>query len=503
MLRLRHHQTARLLAVLAIVTMLPVSTVLASADTATAPVVISGLSPFAACTDIGGAGTPAGVNYPNSEVEPFIAVNPTNPLNMIGVFQQDRWSNGGARGLVAAVTHDGGLTWHETWAPFSRCSGGTAANGGDYERASDPWVSFGPDGVAYQISLSVSSDEIVSAILTSTSHDGGETWSAPATVMRDANPLHFNDKQSITADPTRPGYAYAVWDRGTLPDADHRSGSGEAHSFAYRGQPLVSRTTDGGLTWSAPTPLTNQNMFTIGNQIVVLPDGTLVDVTAMYRGSGLQPSANQAFEGVMLSRDAGLTWSQPIKIANQRGTDPTDPETGDVVRAGVDIPDVAVAPDGTLYVVWGDTGPSGGTHTDIVLSRSTNGGRTWSTPVKVNQTPMNIPGGNQQAFTAAVDVAADGTVGVSYYDFRSNTADPTTLWTDDWFAHSHDGGQTWSETHVAGPFDMRSAPNARGFFLGDYAGLTSIGTQFVACFAVANTGDVLNPTDIVVSRIGP
>jgi Neuraminidase (sialidase) len=497
------HRLVRLLMVVAIVSVLSSSTALASAYTATAPIAISGLSPFAGCTDIGGVGDPPGVNYPNSEVEPFIAVNPTNPRNMIGVFQQDRWSNGGARGLVAAVTHDGGVTWHETWAPFSRCSGGTAANGGDYERASDPWVSFGPDGVAYQISLSVSSDETTSAILTSTSHDGGETWSNPATLIRDTNPVFFNDKESITADPTRAGYAYAVWDRGTLPDNGHRSAAGEAHSFAYRGQPLISRTTDGGQTWSTPAPLTNQNMFTIGNQIVVVPDGTLVDVTAMYRGSGRQPSANQAFEGVMLSHDAGVTWSQPIKIANQRGTDPTDPETGDVVRAGVDIPDIAVAPNGTLYVVWGDAGPSGGTHTDIVLSRSTDGGRTWSTPVKVNQTPTTIPAGNQQAFTATVHVAADGTVGVGYYDFRSNTTDPATLWTDYWFAHSHDGGQTWSETHVAGPFDMRSAPYARGFFLGDYAGLTSVGTQFIACFAVANTGNVLNPTDVVVSRIGP
>src|SRR5947208_12527189 len=73
---------------------------------AAGPIDVSGLSPFASCT-VGGPGT----NYVNSEVEPFVAVNPTDPSNIVGVFQQDRWSNGGAHGLVASTSHDGGSTW--------------------------------------------------------------------------------------------------------------------------------------------------------------------------------------------------------------------------------------------------------------------------------------------------------------------------------------------------------------------------------------------------------
>jgi len=78
---------------------------------ANSPVLVSGTSPFATCT-IGGPGT----NYVNAEVEPRVAVNPKDPSNIVGVFQQDRWSNGGAHGLVAGVSHDGGATWAETWA---------------------------------------------------------------------------------------------------------------------------------------------------------------------------------------------------------------------------------------------------------------------------------------------------------------------------------------------------------------------------------------------------
>src|ERR1041385_50703 len=92
-------------------------TIVGLAAAASGPVDVSGLSPFAACT-IGGPGT----NYPNSEVEPFVAVNPTDPSNIVGVFQQDPWHNGGAHGLVASTSHDGGTTWTESWAHFSICS---------------------------------------------------------------------------------------------------------------------------------------------------------------------------------------------------------------------------------------------------------------------------------------------------------------------------------------------------------------------------------------------
>jgi hypothetical protein len=82
--------------------------------------------------------------------------NPKDSSNIIGVYQQDRYAFGGARGLAAAVSHDGGASWSSTYPPFSTCAGGTEANGGDFQRASDPWLAFAPNGDAYFISLSVS-----------------------------------------------------------------------------------------------------------------------------------------------------------------------------------------------------------------------------------------------------------------------------------------------------------------------------------------------------------
>ena len=231
---------------------------------------VSGPSPFAGCTD-GGDGV--GILSPNAEVEPRVAVNPANPLNIVGVFQQDRWSDGGAHGLVTAYSRDGGATWQTSWPHFSTCAGGTAANGGDYARSSDPWISFGPDGVAYQISLSVGADLTLSALLASKSTDGGATWSEPYTIVRDTSPFNFNDKESITADPVRPGYAYAVWDRSLFPS--DKADFNALHSWALRSDTMFSRTTDGGLTWSPVHNLLpkKNNAWSIGNQIVVTPAG--------------------------------------------------------------------------------------------------------------------------------------------------------------------------------------------------------------------------------------
>src|SRR5258707_10827086 len=107
---------------------------------------VSGPSPFANCT--AGSG-PGAVNFTNAEVEPYVAINPANSKNIIGVWQQDRWNDGGSHGLVAGFSSNGGKTWSVTPQPLSICAPGGLA----YERASDPLISIGPAGTAYSISI--------------------------------------------------------------------------------------------------------------------------------------------------------------------------------------------------------------------------------------------------------------------------------------------------------------------------------------------------------------
>ena len=456
---------------------------------------ISGPSPFPPNCSAGQPGT----LYTNAEVEPWVTANPRNARNLVAVWQQDRWSNGGAQGNLTGYSFDRGQTWtRPTPPPFSRCAGGNAANGGNYDRVSDPWVSFGPDGSAHQIALAISANQEISAILVSSSRDGGRTWGRIKTLQHDTSPQLFNDKESITADPTNAQFVYAVWDR---LQTEAPPGTG------FSGDTLFARSTDGGDTWEPTRTILdfpdNSRIQTLGNQIVVLGDGTLVNVfNLIQRGV--------PFVAVQRSTDKGASWSAPIIVdllfssATQLQapgvSGVVDPSDFQPVRTGDLLPEAAADPrrrSDTLYIVWQDirftlAAPLPIFNDQIVIASSTDGGLTWSDPRRVSENKLT------QAFTGSVDVNDRGRVGVTYYDFTFDNPTGGTLDTDYWATTARDGNAAFSPRRrlTQRSFDMRTAPDALGFFVGDYEGLTNTGNNFLPVFVTANNGNTTNRTDV-------
>ena len=225
---------------------------------------VSGASTLTSCT--AGASDDFADAYDNTEVEAQVAVNPTNPDEILGVSQQDRWPDGGARGLTSWSSTTGGASWSKlTDVPWAACQGGPERFG----RVTDPWVSYDKAGNAYFIGQPIDSAALgISAISVTTWN--GSAWGAPKILIEDPGTRGvFNDKVSVTGDPTRPGYAYATWLRGDYPPGQKQNPTADFHSFAFRGQPMFSRTTDAGQTWSTPVPMRKSNAYFQGNQIAV------------------------------------------------------------------------------------------------------------------------------------------------------------------------------------------------------------------------------------------
>ncbi|WP_405573659.1 glycoside hydrolase [Streptomyces sp. NBC_01167] len=444
------------------------------------PVRLSGPSPFAGCAPGAADGLMA-----EGAIEPGLASDPSRPGRMAAVWPQDR-----QRGLVVAVTKDGGRTWKRSVVPgLTRCSGG------HFDYVDEPAVTFTGDGGLVVSGGLFMADGSDSAGLSVRSDDDGATWAAPAVIAREPDPAEGGVAAGpVVVDPRSPRVMYAVTPR--FP-ATERS----------RNQALIARSSDGGRTWQSPHLVVDsgEGHMVSGHRLSVLPDGTLVDVYTLIRFGGPVLSVQAT-----RSTDGGRTWSAPVKVSDLRTKWLfQDPESGEQVSHTTSLlSDSAVDPrTGRMYAAWQDARFSSGAADGVALSSSGDGGRTWSEPVKVNRTPAGIPAPHQQAFTVSLDVARDGTVGVAYSDFRHNDA-RAPLFTDRWLvrcrplasaaggchlptAGTDRGSARWKETRLTPEsFDMRQAPripdasSPRGYFLGEQMGLAATGRGFAAAWAV-------------------
>ena len=431
------------------------------------PRIISGPLPAAAaCTGPSPSARPA---------EPSLAADPGNPQQLVATWLEN------PSGTVVAVSHDGGGTWNRSALPaLLTCAGGR------YVLTSDPWVSIGQDGTTYVASLvrrPATSTGTAHDIVVSVSRDHGISWDAPVIVETATAPPIQPDKEAILADPRRPATAYAVW-------VDYKVTVGIQPSV---NQVMFARTSDGGRTWSTPTPIYNGNDEAQQNQLLMTAGGVLIDVFAEAPSLPGTPHPPPLPVKIRLIRstDQGTTWSAPVDAARFTFTNAVDPGTGSQLRFfGQNIS--AASAGNAVYVSWFED------HADfstVFVARSEDAGVHWRAPQLVVREKA-------EAFLPTLAVAGDATVGVLWFDFRHFKQGSSTLDTDIWFSTSRDRGVHWTERHAAGPFDLRAVPASRyGPFIGDYMGLVGLPDGFAAAFVQGTPRSHNGPTDMFFSRI--
>jgi hypothetical protein len=397
--------------------------------------------PFTAATC-----TASTTTYHHTEVEPDTY---SNGSTIVAAYQVARINDGGACAIGFATSTNNGSSWTSGLLP-----GVTKyAGGGAYDRATDAAVAYDARHGVWMVSslgLSESGGAHGVAVVTSRSTDGGLTWGNPVVTE---NTSSSPDKNWIVCDDSASspfyGNCYTEWDDNGAGNVLH-----------------MSVSSDGGLTWGAPT---TNGQGVIGGQPLVRPDGTVIVPT---------DNANETAVGAFHSTNGGASWTTITTIATiNHHTDAGS------IRSGA-LPTAEIDGAGTVYVVWSDCRFERSCKAnDLVISHSLNStGTSWSS---VSRVPADAVGSGVDHFIPglAVNKSTSGSsaqLGLTYYYYPvSNCGTSCTL--DVGFISSTNGGSTWSaRTAVAGPFNVTwTANTTQGRMVGDYIS-TSYGSDNLA-----------------------
>jgi hypothetical protein len=361
------------------------------------------------------------------QTETAIAVDPNNSNRVVGGandYVTSTWDcmvgtipcsalqfGGGGGSSGTYYSNDGGSNWCCNSNPNSAYTPTTDPSqigtlipgieylvGGQYDIGADPSVAFDSQGNVFYAGLghNVTSPPNTVAVNKGTFNGGGTlTWGLPTFINPTTAPSIFNDKEWIAAD----------WHSGS-PFRDRIYVSWTRFAFnpvngLYVQSPIFFvYSTDAGVTFSTPTHISGNVIYSQGSRPIVGYNGTLYVIFQGVTKPGI-PDSNW----IVKSTNGGVTWSRPVKIADVQAI-------GALEDAGVfgrSWPAGAAAPNGDLYVAWSAqvkdsdgtrcaTHTNTGCHAAAVYSKSTDGAATWSPPALIfptldasNRTAIGYP----------------------------------------------------------------------------------------------------------------
>jgi len=358
--------------------------------------------------------------------EPSICINPANPRNIVAGSILDR----------VHVSFDGGLTWKNEKLESS------------FGVYGDPVVRIGPKGKVYYSHLSnpagkaYASEEFLDRIVVQTSINAGRSYNDGTSPNNDRT--KDQDKQWLYADPST-GALLMTWT-----EFDKYASKSEEDKSRI----LFSMSEDGASTWSVPIAISDKEGDCIDD------DNTTEGAVPVMDANG-NIYVTWAFDNKIyldISFDKGESWlPYDIEVTDQFGGWALD--IPGISRCnGMPILGIDRSPganSGNLYINWSDQ-KNGKDDTDIWISKSTDGGLTWSERIRVNN---DAPGKHQ--FFSWMDIdPVTGYIYIVFYDRRAYDDNKT----DVYLAYSTNGGKTFQNQLISEqPFTPIS-----NIFFGDY-----------------------------------
>ncbi|HEU4929638.1 MAG TPA: FlgD immunoglobulin-like domain containing protein [Candidatus Krumholzibacteria bacterium] len=378
--------------------------------------------------------------------EPSIAVHPDFPLNIAIGWRQFDTVVSNFRQAGYGYSHDGGGTW--TFPGV--------LDPGQFR--SDPVLDYDAEGNFFYCSLRGDFNSIVFK-----STDGGATWGPPVFA-------YGGDKQWIAIDRTplaNHGNIYQAWSTAANPWGDN----------------TFNRSINDGISFLAPSLMPPQPIW---GTLDVAPNGTLYVV-------GVSDFAFDQFSVCRSTNAGGFSptfTSASVSLGGPLGFS-VGPNPGGLMGQAWLAVDKSSGPTaGYIYVMASVSPP--GDPADVRFVRSTNGGVSWSSPVRVND---DTPGNGAWQWFATMSVAPDGRIDAVWNDTRNTgVVNESQLY----YSYSTDGGASWSVNEPASPVwdSFVGWPNQQK--IGDYYDMTSDSTG--AHLAYAATFN--NEQDVYYMRIG-
>lgn len=330
---------------------------------------------------------------------------------------------------------DGGVTWQETLMIEP-----------SYPSDGDPVIAIDDAGVIYYFWLSFNSGSFVGDIFLTKSTDWGQTWQ-PSINCTPGSPSTLDDKPWARIDGND---IFLTW-----------------YEYGGSGGLNFKRSTDYGASWSA------------GVTVGYGGNGTMA-----IRGTGSDVFVGWGFQDIRLNKstDMGQTWQGQQTIIPVTWDPPYTP-----YRLN-NVPCFDASNDHSqLYVVFACS-RFGANQLDVLFSRSTNGGSTWTTPIKVNDTP---PGNTSLQFYPFMAVDDQDNIHVVWHDSREGG---TTVLAQ-YYAYSTDHGQTWSPNER-----ISDASGNAQTFIGDYTACAVNANHVFALWCDCRNGSA-NPDVFFSSRV--
>ena len=389
------------------------------------------------------------ISHTGNPTEPSIMMDPNNPDILVA----------GSNLNYFYLSNNGGQSWsiHTLTSPYGVWGG--------------PVIDVDTEGNFYFFHLSnPPSGNWIDRIICQKSTNNGSNWSDGT--FTGLNGTKAQDKQWSVVDRSN-NNIYLTWTQ------FDNYGSENPSDISII---LFSKSVDGGDTWSTPKRINK-----VGGDCID-SDNTVEGAVPAVGPNGEIYVAWAGPNGIVFNRsmDQGETWLEEEILVDPMpgGWDYAIPSIYRANGLPVTKCDLSGGPNhGAIYINWSDQ-RNGEENTDIWLSKSVDGGDTWSSPIRVNDDDSD-----HHQFFSWMDIdQTNGNLYFVFYDRRNYSNSKT----DVYLASSNDGGISFANWKISeSPF----LPNS-GVFFGDYTNIVAHDNIVRPIWTRLNNGSLSIWTDI-------